>query len=665
MNINFRDKKTIGLMIAAGILILLTATIVAIFFLFPAKKIEIPDFTNKTKAEVETWITENELSLDQVLLAYEYNETIMKDQVLTQSIVGGETLKKDDILTITLSNGSDPDLIVTLPDFKDMTHDQIEAWFTENKFSDVTYEYIPDPKIKKDYFIKSNITETEIRRSTPVLISISVGTESVGIEIAMPDFKDYTKANIQAWGKTNNVTITFKEEASETIASGKVISQDPKSGSTIKTGGKITVTLSTGKGATAIKFDGKTKKDVDAWAKTNNIKISYQETYDNKVANGVVISNTPNSGLMKSGSTMTVKISIGKPSVENYTNKSKDSFNSYIEGLNKKSANLKVVVNEVESDKAQGTIIEQIINSKTVSGSTTVDTGTTITIKVAKLQSKNVESKAGSSYDDFKKYVEGLGMKVGSKGTDRYSDYTPGYIVSNDTGSKPVGTSINYVLSKGKYDPDVATFDGKTTSDAKALIDSANGIGAGWTITFSAPEQNTSVKSGLTFGCTKGSKTVSCKVSKGSPITVELKENMSESDFISYIKGLGLTANKTGAEYSDTIGSNNIIRNQTGSNFWPGQTIDYTISLGKDPATQTGTFPTFLYSQFKGTSWDLQVAAVKSAFAPNYTNIAFEEEVTTLTDDRPEFTVVYVSVDSGQENIPYNQKIIVKLLVKK
>ncbi|MEG0094276.1 MAG: hypothetical protein RR673_09295, partial [Erysipelotrichaceae bacterium] len=115
----------------------------------------------------------------------------------------------------------------------------------------------------------------------------------------------------------------------------------------------------------------------------------------------------------------------------------------------------------------------------------------------------------------------------------------------------------------------------------------------------------------------------------------------------------------------DTIGSNNIIRNQTGSNFWPGQTIDYTISLGKDPATQTGTFPTFLYSQFKGTSWDLQVAAVKSAFAPNYTNIAFEEEVTTLTDDRPEFTVVYVSVDSGQENIPYNQKIIVKLLVKK
>lgn len=608
MNINFRDKKTIGLMIAAGILILLTATIVAIFFLFPAKKIEIPDFTNKTKAEVETWITENELSLDQVLIAYEYNETIMKDQVLTQSIVGGETLKKDDILTITLSNGSDPDLIVTLPDFKDMTHDQIEAWFTENKFSDITYEYIPDPKIKKDYFIKSNITETEIRRSTPVLISISVGTESVGIEIAMPDFKDYTKANIQAWGKTNNVTITFKEEASETIASGKVISQDPKSGSTIKTGGKITVTLSTGKGATAIKFDGKTKKDVDAWAKTNNIKISYQETYDNKVANGVVISNTPNSGLMKSGSTMTVKISIGKPSVENYTNKSKDSFNSYIEGLNKKSANLKVVVNEVESDKAQGTIIEQIINSKTVSGSTTVDTGTTITIKVAKLQSKNVENKAGSSYDDFKKYVEGLGMKVGSK-SEQYNDtYNDKIIISNDSGSKPIGTSINYIYSLGKYTPNEAEFDGRTKTDAQNKMNEYINKKSGSSISFNEPSYSDKPKD-LTYGCQASGKNVVCNISKGlepKPIEIISYAGKSETELVNFITSSKFIIGERTEEYSNTVASGNIISNTTGT-FNPGTKINYVVSKGTEP-----TFTIIDLQIKKGTSGQTTYDAVNS-----------------------------------------------------
>ncbi|MEG0166062.1 PASTA domain-containing protein, partial [Anaerorhabdus sp.] len=384
MNINFKDKKTIALMITAGTLILLTAAIVAIVFLFPAKKIEIPDFSNKSKVDVDAWILENDLTVEDVTFTYEYNETTEKDMVLSQSILAGEKLKKDEVLNIILSNGYDPTLVVTIPDFKDMKYEEIHQWFTDNKFTDVTYEYIPDQKVKKDYFIKSNLTASEAHRNDMILISISVGTESVGVEITMPDFADYTKANIQAWGKTNNMSITFKTEASDKIAKDKVISQTPKAGETTKTGGKVTVTISTGKGTTAVKFDGKTKKDVDAWAKENGIKISYEEEYDNDVANGIIMSNTPNSGIIKTGSTMKVKYSIGKPVVENYTNKSKDSFIAHKDALNKKGADIKVTINEVQSDKNPGTILKQIINTKTVTTSTTVNTGTTVTIEVAK-----------------------------------------------------------------------------------------------------------------------------------------------------------------------------------------------------------------------------------------------------------------------------------------
>lgn len=584
MNINFKDKKTIGLMIAAGILVLLTIAIVAIFFLFPTKKIEIPEFTNKNKTDVDTWIMENEIPTEQVLMNYEFNETIGKDVVLSQSIIAGENLKKDDVLTIILSNGPDPDLLVTLPDFTGMKHDEIDAWFVENKFTDVTYEYIPDAKIKKDIFIKSNVTETDVKRSTPILISISVGTESVGIEIAMPDFKDYTKANIQAWGKTNNITISFKEEASETIASGKVISQDPKAGTTIKTGGKITVTLSTGKGSTATNFAGKTKKDVDSWAKTNNIKISYVEVYDNKVASGTVISNKPNSGTMKSGATMTVNISVGKPSVDNYTGKSKDSFNTYIDGLNKKSANLKITVTEVESDKAVGTIIEQIINNKVVSGATTVDTGTTITIKVAKVQTKNVESKPGSSYDDFKKYVEGLGMKVGAK-SEQYNDtYNSGIVVSNDSGSKPIGTSINFIFSLGKYTPNAAEFDGRSKTDAQNKMNEYINKKSGSSISFNEPSFSDKTKD-LTYGCQPSGKNVICNISKGpepKPVDLVSFADSPESALIGFISSNKLNVGTRTEQYSDTIVSGNIISNDIGS-FLPGHKINYVVSKGPEP----------------------------------------------------------------------------------
>lgn len=657
MNINFRDKKTIGLMVAAGILILLTIAIVAIFFLFPTKKIEIPDFTNKTKIDVDAWVVENDLTTDQVLFNYEFNESIIKDQVTSQSIVGGETLKKDDVLTITLSNGPDPDLIVTLPDFKDMTHDQIEAWFLENKFTDVTYEYIPDPKIKKDYFIKSNITEKEVRRSTPVLISISVGTESVGIEVTMPDFKDYTKANIQAWGKTNNITVTFKEEASETIASGKVISQDPKAGATTKTGGKITVTMSTGKGAAAVKFDGKTKKDVDAWAKTNNIKISYEETYDNKIANDTVISNTPNSGNMKSGATMKVKISIGKPSVENYKDKSKDSFNAHIDSLNKKGANLKVTVTEVESDKTPGTIIEQIINSKTVTGATTVDTGTTITIKVAKLKSVNVESKAGSSFEDFKKYIEGLGMKVGSK-TERYNDtYNEKIIVSNDTGSKQIGTSINYVQSLGKYAPSESSFNGKTASSIKTDLTAAinSGASSAWNYQKKADVYSDSVANKVTLNCEVSGTTVKCDESKGvepKPIDVASYKDKSENELLSFISTNKLSIGTRSEQYSNDVATGNIISNTTGS-FLPSSKIDYVVSKGKEP-----TFTIIPLDTKQGNtaqeSYDNVVNYLKGLNIPeNQINVQFVENsgksVGTIFDfieagPHPYNTIFYASI---------------------
>ncbi|MEG2487771.1 PASTA domain-containing protein, partial [Anaerorhabdus sp.] len=138
MNINFKDKKTIALMITAGTLILLTAAIVAIVFLFPAKKIEIPDFSNKSKVDVDAWILENDLTVEDVTFTYEYNETTEKDMVLSQSILAGEKLKKDEVLNIILSNGYDPTLVVTIPDFKDMKYEEIHQWFTDNKFTDVT-----------------------------------------------------------------------------------------------------------------------------------------------------------------------------------------------------------------------------------------------------------------------------------------------------------------------------------------------------------------------------------------------------------------------------------------------------------------------------------------------------------------------------------------------
>ncbi|MEG0359751.1 MAG: hypothetical protein RR598_10840, partial [Anaerorhabdus sp.] len=231
-----------------------------------------------------------------------------------------------------------------------------------------------------------------------------------------------------------------------------------------------------------------------------------------------------------------------------------------------------------------------------------------ITIKVAKLQSKNVENKAGSSYDDFKKYVEGLGMKVGTK-TERYNDtYNSGIIVSNDTGSKTVGTSINYVASLGKYSPNASEFDGKTKTDAQNKMNSYSNLGSGSSISFNEPSYSDKPKD-LTYGCQASGKNVVCNISKGlepKPIEIISYAGKSETELVNFITSSKFIIGERTEEYSNTVASGNIISNTTGT-FNPGTKINYVVSKGTEP-----TFTIIDLQIKKGTSGQTTYDAVNS-----------------------------------------------------
>ncbi|MEG0564398.1 PASTA domain-containing protein, partial [Anaerorhabdus sp.] len=285
-----------------------------------------------------------------------------------------------------------------------------------------------------------------------------------------------------------------------------------------------------------------------------------------------------------------------KPSVENYTNKSKDSFNSYIEGLNKKSANLKVVVNEVNSDKTPGTILKQIINNKTVTGATTVDTGTTITIEIAKTETKDVPSYAGKSESTFKtEIVNTYKMKVGSSSS-KYSDsISNGSIISNETGVKPIGTSINYVVSIGAFAYKDSDFVGKTKAQADSFVSTENNKGAG--ISLKANETfNDTVASGTLFGCSYSGKIVTCSLSKGKSITVPnyVGDNKKPcSTAACTVDGLKVTIKYIDSDKdADTVLDQSI---KAGSNVAENTAITVTLSNGKNkkycPTGSIGTYP--------------------------------------------------------------------------
>ncbi|MDR0350288.1 MAG: PASTA domain-containing protein [Coriobacteriales bacterium] len=79
-----------------------------------AKDIEVPDFTDKTRGEVETWATRNSIELT---VEEADSEEFEPDSVISQSVSAGEKIAKHDAFTVTVSLGK----AVIVPNFANFT----------------------------------------------------------------------------------------------------------------------------------------------------------------------------------------------------------------------------------------------------------------------------------------------------------------------------------------------------------------------------------------------------------------------------------------------------------------------------------------------------------------------------------------------------------------
>ncbi|MFV0479121.1 MAG: PASTA domain-containing protein [Anaerorhabdus sp.] len=651
MKVNLFDK------IIKYLLIFSSVALVSVLVIFGASKllpnnssISIPDFSEFTISEVEQWIIDNKLTDEQVRIDYAFDEVIEKDMLISQTIEEGAKLESDATLVLLYSQGYDPELLVEIPDFTGWTTEEIEAWFTDNKFSDVTFEYLADSDIEEGIFISSNLTDEFVARNALVLISVSVGEKSIGIDVTVPDFTDYTRANIASWAKTNNISVTFLTTTSTTIQKNSVISQVPAAGTTMQTGGSLKITLSLGKGITASNLAGQTRAQIESWRKENNLLVTYQEYYSNSVTKNTAISSSP-VGTVSEGSTITVNISIGKPIISNFTGSSLSQFKSHIQNINahaNASAKITIAVTEVENTTSTaGTILSISVGDTKISGDTEVSVGSTITVQVAKEKTVSVSSKSGSTEADFKNYIEGLGLVIGTKSTRYSTTISQGLLVSNDTGTKSLGASINYVISLGAFNPIANDFNGKTESQIKVTINTANQLGAGWSTSF-LYAYNNDVAKGQSYGCTITSTTVKCSISNGSYISVVNKAGTTEANFLTYISGLGLKAEKRKSVYSDSIAAGSIVWNLTGSNFTSGNIIEYDVSLGPEVKIQIPEIVQNL-QLLSDENYDKTVSRVRTTFS-GFTNLSFvavDSDTNSIVPGGPDGLVVYIQYQSG------------------
>ena len=538
-------------------------------------EVAVPDFTGKTKTDVESWAKENRVSSSRYSFSYEFDETIAEDGVLSQSIPAGEMLGRENVLEVVLSSGKDPDASLTFPDLSTMSREEIEKWFEDNGFTNVSYAFAEDDSVEAGSFLKASVEAgAQVKRSDAITVTFATGGDGADTEITVPDFSTYSYKNMQAWGLTNGVTIKFVNEPSSTVAKGAYISQSVKAGTTVKAGSTITITLSSGKATDVVNYVGKTKKEADAWISNNGLKAVYREIYSTSDA-GMIVSQNPSSGTVSSGGSVTFEVSVGKVDVTDFTGKTKTDLDNFVSATNAKynsSAKLTVSYKEVESDQAAGTILSQSVSGL-------VNPGTAVSAEVAVGKKVTVTSYAGKSLDSFRSYLSSLGLSLGNVSYAYSDSVASGNLISNDTGTYSAGASINCRVSNGAYtwDPGSAAKAGQSWSSLYAA--SATTRANGYLLTKTDVESST------------------VAVSIGKYVTVDNVVGKDKDAAQSLLQNAGLSVTLVEQpEYSDTPAGQIIGQSiAAGTKVKASTAITLTYSKGPEPVVM-GTIPNFPFN---------------------------------------------------------------------
>jgi len=469
--------------------------------------IRIEDFTSMSQDQLLAWSKENDIKIETI---EEYNDEIEVGNVISQNVIVGERLFAGSTIKVTVSKGPNPDVMVNLIDLKGKDIGEVQQFIELNKLLAATIEFEKSTEINSAFFIRMDTQATSIKRGQPIKFYISTGSKEQLTTVLVPDFTEYTRQQISSWGQTNNIKTNFIEEFNNDVNAGKVISQSQAANSNVYDGSSITIKMSLGAGVVLENLVGKSKTTIDKFINDNGLKVNYTYTYSSTQNKDLAISMNPSASTkVGNGSTVNVTLSLGKISVSDFKGKSLSDLQAWINEVNKQGANLKVTstqaysdtvtsgliitqtpssgdinpgseikasiskgkgivvdtykgttnttvqtglkLNKVEvySDSPTGTVVDQ-----NPSAGSTVDNNSTITLTVS-IGKPTVSSFAGQSLSSLQSQINTLNAKgakltLSKTGESYDQNIASGSIISNNSGTVSVGSTIGYTLSKGK-----------------------------------------------------------------------------------------------------------------------------------------------------------------------------------------------------------------------
>lgn len=438
---NINNKNKIFVTLSSLVLIIYSLFNIGIklnYISLPEQEV-MTDFTNKNLTEVVKWANKNKIELEQL---YETSDLIDEYKIISQDIKEGTLLKEVKNLTVVVSSGPNYDKSIIIPSFIGKNVDDVIKFVDDNFLTGVNIDFIESDE-KRDNIISQD-KNGEIRRNDTINMTASIGSlEDIG-DMKMKDLVGLNTFYSTTWLKRYGFKYVLKYEYSNDIEKGNVIKQSVEKDKVVnplKT--EVTITLSKGPKIVVPDLTNKTVEEITAWIVENNLKVIFEEVYDDTIEIGKVIKLSVNKDdEIEMGNTITVTISKGQIKMEKFINAA--DFRSWADKYE-----IKYSEEYKFDDKiASGDIIESSHKEGDI-----IKNSDTITIVISQGKSVTVPNFVGKSKSEILKSCDSLKLKCSFK----YGGFNDKLVKDTATsqnkknGSKvPEGTSVVITLSSGK-----------------------------------------------------------------------------------------------------------------------------------------------------------------------------------------------------------------------
>jgi beta-lactam-binding protein with PASTA domain len=613
----------------------------AILFVSGCAKVAVPNVEGVTQDAATTAITAAKLKVGTI--TKQTSNTVVAGKVISQDPASGSSLAEGSPVNLVVSSGPQ---MVAVPNIEGLTQDAATTAITGAKLKVGTITKQTSNTVVAGKVISQDpASGSSLAESSPMNLVVSSGPQMVAVPSMEGLSQDAATTAITA-AKLKVGTIT--QQASNTVATGKVISQDPTSGSSLAEGSLVNLVVSSGpQMVTVPKVERLTQDDATTAITAAKLTVgTVTQQASNTVATGNVISEEPASGTsLAEGSPVNLVISSGPqmmmtvPNVEGLTQAAATTAITgaklMIGTITQQTSKTMVTGNVISQDPASGSSLAQgspvnlVISSGpqiatvpnveglTQAAATATVTAASLTVGTIAQQTSNTvpsgnvvsqDPASGSSLAEGSPVkllissgpqmvavpnVEGLTqaaattaitgakLKVGTVTQQTSNTVATASVISQDPASGSSlaeGSPVNLVISSGPQMVTVPNVEGLTQAAATAAIAGAKLTVGTVTATGKVISQDPASGSSVAQGSS-----VNLVISLGPQmVTVPKVEGLTQAAATAAVTAANLTVGTIAQQTSNTVPSGNVISQDqpSGSSVAQGSPVNLVISSG-------------------------------------------------------------------------------------